>query len=165
MAKPPQLVRSRKSCRTAANDGYPLATDGGRRFKLVTLVERRIADKLLHRVDANKVINIVPVASAFTWRGADAAHHRGERVSIGRPPESVFLPGHALGRLLHAPHDLQPSADIFTRRATPLTRRRTMHVCGTLVRIVFVEDLFFEVVPLMLAISELAESQFLGMFF
>jgi len=40
-----------------------------------------------------------------------------------------------------------------------------MHVCGTLVRIVFVEDLFFEVVPLMLTISELAESQFLGMFF
>ena len=36
-----------------------------------------------------------------------------------------------------------------------------MHVSRTLVRIIFVEDLILEVVPLIFAISKLTESEFL----
>ena len=113
-------------------------------------------------VDPDKVLDLVAVAAVLARRRTDPAHLRRERVGVGGAPERVLLPAHALGRLLQPPHHLEPAPHVLAGRAAPLARRRTVHVGRALVGVVRVEDSRFEIGPVVVAVTELAEGVAFG---
>lgn len=99
------MVGRRQSGGPAADHGDALAalvqrlgeTDAGR--------ERPVANEMFDRVDPDMSIDLIAIACVLAWRGADSSHHRRKRVRFGHAAEGVFLPAHAVGRLVEALND------------------------------------------------------------
>ena len=162
VAPPAELVGGGHPRRSSADDGDALAGLVRGRLEREALRDGGVADELLHGIDADEVLHLVAVAAVLARRRADPAHLRREGVGVGGPAERVFLPAHALGRLLQPPHHLEPAPDVLAGRAAPLTRRRAVHVGRALVGVVRVEDLRLEVRPVVVAVTELAEGVAFG---
>jgi len=160
MALAAQVVGRGHAAGAATNDRDALAGERRGRLEAVTLGQRVVPDELFDRVDADEVFDLVAVAARLTGGRADTAHHRGEGVGVGGATERVFLPGHVAARLLDAPHDLQPAADILAGRAGALAGRRAVHVDRALVGMIALENGTLPVPLLVVAVAEFAEGQF-----
>jgi hypothetical protein len=157
----PQLVGCRQAGRPAADNCNPVLTHRGQVAELEAAAPGGVADKLLDRVDADEVVNVVAIAALFAGRRANPPHHRRKRIGVGRAPEGVFFHAHAFGRQLDAAHDVEPAADVFTGRAAALTGRRAMHVGWALVRSIFVKDIVALRTPAIRTILVFPECEFL----
>ena len=142
VALAPQEMRRREPGGTAADDRDALAGQRGRGWQRDPVLDRPVADILLDRIDADEVVDLVAVAAVLARGRADAAHHRGKGIGFDHAVEGVLLPGRAgHGRLVHAAGDRKPAADVVAGRATPLARRRAVHVGRALVGTVGLKDL------------------------
>ena len=137
-----QLVSRRESRGSATDDRNPVFANRGQVAEFITFAFGGITDKLLDRVDADKVVDVVTITALFTGGGADASHHRWERIGIGGTTEGIFLHAHAFGRELDTTHDVEPAADIFARRTTALAGGCAMYVGRAFVGGILVEDIF-----------------------
>jgi len=89
---------------------------------------------VLDRVDADMILNHIPVAAGFARCGADSAHHAGERIGFGEATEGIFLPGHARWRLLDTARDVEIATNVFAGGTGTLAGRRGKHVFRTFMR-------------------------------
>ena len=153
-----QLVCRRHAGGAAANDCNPLACVGAG-LEPVAGGDGRITDVLFDGVDADGVLDIVPVAPILARGRADAPHHRGERIRVGGTAEHVLVAFHARRRLLLATSDRQPAANVLTRGAAALARRGLVNISGALVRRILDENLFAPVIPCMVTVLETTEIQ------
>jgi len=160
MPEPAQLVGGCHAGDAAADDGDLLAGLPGGLIKAQAVLQGAVADVLFHRVDADKVLDLVAVAAFLAGRGADAAHDGRERVGIGGAPEGVFLPWHPGRWLLDAAYDLQPAADVLAGRAAALAGRRAVHVGRTLVGGILVEDVIRPAGVAVIVVFVTAEREF-----
>jgi hypothetical protein len=156
-----QLVRGRETGRSAADDGDLVLADCGHIAELESLVLGGIANVLLDRVDADEIVDVVAVTALFAGSGADASHHRWERVGIGGAQEGVFLHTNALGRQFDTTHDIKPAADVLARRAAALAGRGAMHVGWAFVRGIFVKNILALRTPAMHTVLVFPEREFL----
>ena len=163
MTEAAELIRSRHAGRPAADDGDPFAGHCAGFFELIIVGDGSIADELLYGVDADVIVHLVAVAAILAGRRAHATHLRGEGIRVGGAAERILRPAHALRRLLDTPRDLQPAADILTGRAAALAGRCAVHVGGTLVAVIRLEDLRFQIRPLEVTVVVLAEGMVLGL--
>jgi hypothetical protein len=111
-------------------------------MQLQLMFQGIVADELFDRIDADVILDLVAVAAVFTGRRADPAHNGRKGIGIGYTAECVFLPGHISEGLFNAPRNVQPAADILTRRTAALARRRAMNVRRTFVGGIVDEDFF-----------------------
>ena len=160
-----QLVSPGESRRASADDSDALVAHRRRALKPVTLRKRGITDELLHRVNADKIINVVAVTTIFAGCRTDSPHHGGKGIGLSGPAKRIFLPCHILKGRFHATNNLQPAAYILARGATTLARRRAMNISGALVRVICIKNVFLEVMPLVISLFILSKSQIRGVFF
>jgi hypothetical protein len=144
----------------AADDGHPLAGQGGGLLELEVLLVGGVTDELLNGIDADEVLHLVAVAAGLARRGAHTPHHRRERVRAGQTAEGILLHAHLGRRLLDAAHDLQPAPDVLARGAGTLAGGRTMHVDRALVGVIALEDRLFPAAALVIPVAESPERQF-----
>ena len=179
VAAPPQLAGRGQAGRARADNRHALLAERRIACQCVVFRGRVVADELLDRVDADKIVDFIAVASGLARRRADPAHHRRKRVGGGDALERVFAPVHLRGlgrrrcfcrrirrrrprgrrRLLDAAHDLQPAAHIFAGRATGLARRRAVHIHRAFVRRVLVKNCVAPTRPLMRAVLVSAQGE------
>ena len=158
-------ISRREASGTAADHSDFLARTGARRRSGKLMLDGPIADILLDAVDADEVVDLVAVAAILARRGADAAHHRRERIGFHHALERIFLPRHAGNwRLGHATRNGEPAANIVPGWAAPLAGRRAVNIGWALVGAVRLEDLFRQAgpIPHAVAVLEAAEGMFLG---
>ena len=120
MAHPGELVSGRQARRPGAHDQHPLA--GGRRRggHGPALPDGLVAEEALHRVDADRAVQLRPVAGGLARPVAGPAHHRGQRVVL-----HDLLPGQLVPALLGV---VEPLLDVLPGRAGVVTRRQPVHV-------------------------------------
>ena len=137
-----QLVGRRQACGAAADDGHGLAGHGGGLGVGQLVGNGVVAQKMLYRIDADKIFKLVAVAARLTRRRAHAPHDRGKWVGFGQAAKGIFLPHHAGRRFLDATHDIEVTTDVFTCGATALARRCALNVGRALVRVTGIKDFF-----------------------
>ena len=161
-----QEIGRREAGGAAADHSDSLARIARRRRSGKLMLDGPVADILLDAVDADEVVDLVAVAAILARRGADAAHHRRERIGFHHALERIFLPCHARDRrLVHAARDGEPAANVVPGWAASLAGRRAMNIGRALVGAVRLEDLFRQAgpIPHAVAVLEAAEGMFLGL--
>ena len=53
-----------------------------------------IADEMLDRIDADKVLDFIAVTTIFAWCRADTPHNGREGIGVGGAFKCVFCPAH-----------------------------------------------------------------------
>ena len=75
-----QLKCACQTGRAPANDGHLFSGQHRGVFVPVLLPIRRVSDKLFNRVDTDKIVDVVTIATSLTRRRTDPAHHRRKRI-------------------------------------------------------------------------------------
>ena len=160
MAESTQLIGRRHAGDATTDDRDPLAGFLRGSLEGQSLLQGMVADELFNGVDADEVLDLVAVAAFLAGCRADPAHHRREGIGVGGATEGIFLPGNTGRRLFDAAHDLQPATDVLARGTAALAGRGLVHVGGTLVGGVLVEDIVRPARVIVFAIAVTAECQF-----
>jgi hypothetical protein len=122
VAEKPQMVSRRQSRRSGADDQYALARFSCRRLEAPAALERLVTEKPLDRIDADRRVELTPVARCLARVIADAAHDRRQRIVTCE---------HAPGRLVVAGFRMvEPALDVFAGGTGVIARRKPIDVQG-----------------------------------
>ncbi len=83
-----------------------------------------VADILFDGVDADILVQFQAIAVILTGMRTHPSHDRRERIGVGNALEGVFLPAHAVFRLVNAANDIKLATNVVSARAGTLTPGR-----------------------------------------
>ena len=114
-----QMICRGESARSCTDDQHLLAGTGSA-FHRPAFLDRLIAQKSFHCVNANSLIQLCSIASAFTWVVTDAAVDRRHRVVLHE-----LLPGFLVSPFFSV---IQPGLDVLPSWAGVVARRQAIHI-------------------------------------
>jgi hypothetical protein len=118
--EPDQVIGSREPARPRADHEHALAAPNFRWLERPGTLTRQIAEKPLHRVNRDGVVQLRAVAAGLARVVAHPAVDRRKRVVVHQYPPSALMPS----RL----HLRKPLLDVLPRRARRIARRQEIHI-------------------------------------
>src|SRR4029453_9173790 len=103
-----------------ADDEDALAAFSLRWGELPALLDRLVAEKAFDRIDADRLVDLGPIAGSFTRMIAHSSHHRRQRIVLCEDaPRGFVITGFGMG---------QPALNVLARGASVIARRQPVHI-------------------------------------
>ena len=126
VAEAGQVVGGGEPGRAGADHQHPLARRLGVDVELPAPADRLVAEEALDRVDADRLVELGPVAGGLARVVADPPHDRRERVVLDQLAPGALVAGLPLLGLV------QPGLDVLAGRAGVVAGRQPVDVDGAL---------------------------------
>src|SRR5450631_16123 len=118
-----QMIGRRKTGRSRADHQHAFAAFDVWRRKAPIELDRLVAEEPLDRIDADRFVDLRPIAGALAGVIADPPHHRGHRVVLCELAPCAFV----VARF----RVVEPRLDVFAGWTGMIARRQAIHIDRT----------------------------------